>query len=88
MLFYPLSARVAGRLQWFAQNYGIPTQEGILIDKKMTQQELAELTRGSRQRVNKIIKEFEDEGILMLVGQKYLVKNTLALKAKTQLKNE
>jgi biotin operon repressor len=37
----------------------------------MTQQELAELTRGSRQRVNKIIKEFEDEGILMLVGQKY-----------------
>jgi CRP/FNR family cyclic AMP-dependent transcriptional regulator len=88
MLFYPLSARVAGRLQWFTQNYGIPTQEGILIDKKMTQQELAELTRGSRQRVNKIIKEFEDEGILMLVGQKYLVKNTLALKAKTQLKNE
>jgi CRP/FNR family cyclic AMP-dependent transcriptional regulator len=88
MLFYPLSARVAGRLQWFTQNYGIPTQEGILIDKKMTQQELAELTRGSRQRVNKIIKEFEDEGILMLVGQKYLVKNTLALKSKTQLKNE
>ncbi len=71
MLFYPLSARVAGRLQWFTQNYGIPTQEGILIDKKMTQQELAELTRGSHQRVNKIIKEFEDEGILMLVGQKY-----------------
>jgi CRP-like cAMP-binding protein len=88
MLFYPLSARIAGRLQWFAQNYGIPTQEGILIDKKMTQQELAELTRGSRQRVNKIIKEFEDQGILMLVGQKYLVKNSLALISKTQLKNE
>jgi len=88
MLFYPLSARLAGRLLWFAQNFGVQTHEGILIDKKMTQQELAELTRGSRQRVNKIIKEFEDEGILTLVGHKYLVKNALALKAKTQLKNE
>ena len=88
MLFYPLSARLAGRLQWFAQTYGIQTHEGILIDKKMTQQELAELTRGSRQRVNKIIKEFEDEDILILAGQKYLVKNMLALKAKTLLKNE
>jgi CRP/FNR family cyclic AMP-dependent transcriptional regulator len=88
MLFYPLAARLAGRLQWFAQHYGIQTDEGILIDKKMTQQELAELARGSRQRVNKIVKEFEDEGILILTGQKYLVKNMLALKAKTQLKNE
>jgi CRP/FNR family cyclic AMP-dependent transcriptional regulator len=59
-----------------------------LIDKKMTQQELAELARGSRQRVNKIVKEFEDEDILILTGQKYLVKNMRALKAKTQLKNE
>lgn len=88
MLFYPLSARLAGRLQWFAQNYGVNTHEGILINKKMTQQELADLTRGSRQRVNKIVKEFEDEGILILTGQKYLVKNMAALKAKTLLKNE
>ncbi|MFT5276941.1 MAG: CRP/FNR family cyclic AMP-dependent transcriptional regulator [Glaciecola sp.] len=88
MLFYPLSARLAGRLQWFAQNYGVKTHEGLLIDKKMTQQELAELTRGSRQRVNKIVKEFEDEGILILTGQRYLVKNMVALKAKTLLKNE
>jgi CRP/FNR family cyclic AMP-dependent transcriptional regulator len=88
MLFYPLSARIAGRLQWFAQNYGVQTQEGILINKKMTQRELAELVRGSRQRVNKIVKEFEDEGILLLVGQKYLVKNMQALNAKTLLQSE
>lgn len=87
MLFYPLSARIAGRLQWFAQNYGVQTQEGILINKKMTQRELAELVRGSRQRVNKIVKEFEDEGILLLVGQKYLVKNMQALNAKTLLQS-
>jgi|TARA_B110000902_G_C13759559_1_gene380024 hypothetical protein len=42
----------------------------------------------SRHRVNKIVKEFEGEGILILTGQKYLIKNMLALKAKTMLKNE
>ena len=42
----------------------------------------------SRHRVNKIVKEFEDEGILILTGQKYLIKNMLALKAKTMFKNE
>jgi hypothetical protein len=31
MLFYPLGASLAGRLQWFAQHYGIQTDEGILI---------------------------------------------------------
>lgn len=88
MLFYPLSARVAGRLQWFAQHYGVNTHKGVLINKKMTQQELADLTRGSRQKVNKIIKEFESEGILTLTEQKYLVNNMQALKTKTLLKNE
>jgi hypothetical protein len=38
--------------------------------------------------VNKTVKEFENEGILILTGQKYLIKNMLALKAKTMLKNE
>jgi CRP-like cAMP-binding protein len=88
MLFYPLTARVAGRLLWFAQNYGVHTNAGTLIDKKMTQQEVADLARGSRQKVNKIIKKFEEEDILILTGQKYLVKNMLSLKAKTILKDE
>jgi hypothetical protein len=53
MLFYPLNTRLAVRLQWFAQTYGIQNYEGILI----------------------------------LAGQKYWVKNMPALKAKTLLKN-
>jgi len=85
MLFYPLSARVAGRLVWFAQHYGRQTNKGILIEKKMSQQELADLTLGSRQRVNKILKTFEQEQILSLAAQTFLVRNLAALKAKTLL---
>jgi CRP/FNR family cyclic AMP-dependent transcriptional regulator len=80
MLFYPLKARVAGRLLWFAQHYGQPVNDGVLIDKKMSQDELAELTLGSRQRVNKIVKELEKKHILSITGQRYLIKNMVALK--------
>jgi CRP/FNR family cyclic AMP-dependent transcriptional regulator len=91
MLFYPLAARLAGRLLWFAHHYGnnIESEKaGVLIKKKISQQELAELTMGSRQRVNKIIKEWERAGILMMKGQQYLIKSIVALKEKTQLKND
>ena len=94
MLFYPLAARLAGRLLWFAHHYGnnvdseLEHETGVLIKKKISQQELAELTMGSRQRVNKIIKEWERAGILNMKGQQYLIKNTAALKDKTQLKND
>jgi CRP-like cAMP-binding protein len=94
MLFYPLAARLAGRLLWFAHHYGnsveneISNETAVLIKKKISQQELAELTMGSRQRVNKIIKEWERAGILNMKGQQYLIKNISALKEKTQLKND
>ncbi len=86
MLFYPLSARVAGRLVWFAQNFGSEVDSGISINKKMSQQELADLTLGSRQRVNKTLKEFEQLGILSITSQKYLVKDLNLLKEQTNLK--
>ena len=86
MLFYPLGARVAGRLLWFAQHYGQQTDSGILIEKKMSQQELADLTLGSRQRVNKILKMFEQEQILTLASQTFLVRSIDALKTKTLLR--
>jgi CRP-like cAMP-binding protein len=88
MLFYPLGARLAGRILWFAHHYGKDVEEGVLINKKMSQQELAELTMGSRQRINKALKEWERDGILNMQGQQYLIKDISALKAKTLLDND
>lgn len=88
MLFYPLSGRVAGRLMWFAQNFGSSTEHGTLIHKKMSQQELADLTLGSRQRVNKTLKHFEKLEILSIKGQQYLVKDMDKLKQQINLNNE
>jgi CRP/FNR family cyclic AMP-dependent transcriptional regulator len=94
MLFYPLAARLAGRFLWYANHYGniddssIDDEAGVWIKKKISQQELAELTMGSRQRINKIIKEWERAGILIMKGQQYIIKDISALKEKTQLNHE
>ncbi|WP_019028828.1 Crp/Fnr family transcriptional regulator [Colwellia piezophila] len=88
MLFYPLAARLAGRILWFARHYGKETENGVLINKKMSQQELAELTMGSRQRINKTLKEWERAGILAIQGQQYFIKDIPALRKKTQIKND
>ncbi|NMP15479.1 Crp/Fnr family transcriptional regulator [Thalassotalea sp. Y01] len=88
MLFYPLSARVAGRLLWFAHHYGQQTEIGVQINKKMSQQEIADLTLGSRQRVNKVIKTLESDGVIAIKGLRYLVKDMAALKEHTRLKND
>jgi CRP-like cAMP-binding protein len=84
MLFYPLAARLAGRILWFARHFGTADETGVWINKKMSQQELAELTMGSRQRINKILKQWERDGILQMHGQRYLIKDTGALKLKVK----
>ena len=84
MLFYPLAARLAGRILWFARYFGTADESGVLINKKMSQQELAELTMGSRQRVNKTLKQWERSGILQMHGQRYLIKDIEALKLKAK----
>ena len=79
MLFYPLRARLAGRLLWIMRENGVEQEGGILLDKKISQQELASLTMGSRQRVNKIFREWQEKDIVLMEGQKYFVKDKDAL---------
>jgi CRP/FNR family cyclic AMP-dependent transcriptional regulator len=88
MLFYPLKARLAGRLMWFAHNYGEETEHGTLINKKMSQQELADLTMGSRQRVNKALKAWQDSDILSMQDQRYLIKDIELLRQETRINSE
>lgn len=88
MLFYPLKSRLAGRLRWLAQNYGELCDEGIQISKKFNQQELAELTMGSRQRVNKILNAWQTDNVIEIKGQRYLIKDMDQLKQEMRLKDE
>ena len=64
ILFYPLKARVAGRLLHLADAHGQQTEEGLLIDIKVSQNDFARLALGSRQRVNKIFRDWTARGLV------------------------
>ena len=64
ILFYPLKARVAGRLLHLVDVHGQETDEGILLDIKVSQNDFARLALGSRQRVNKIFRDWTTRGLV------------------------
>lgn len=65
ILFYPLRSRVAGRLMDFARDHGRQTTDGLLLDIKVSQNEFARLSLGSRQRVNKVFRDWSQRGIVL-----------------------
>jgi CRP/FNR family cyclic AMP-dependent transcriptional regulator len=75
MLFYPLHARVAGRLIALVQEHGQPVEDGILIDIKVSQNDFARLAMGSRQRVNRIFRDWDKRGLVEMRGDFLLIRN-------------
>jgi CRP-like cAMP-binding protein len=64
MAFYPLRARVAGRLLELGKEYGSELDGGVLLGSKFSQNEFARFAVGSRQRVNRIFREWEKNGVV------------------------
>jgi len=79
-VFHGLEARVAGRLVWLQKHYGVAHGDDILLKKKFTQQDIADFALGSRQRVNKIINNFVDRGVLRIERRQILITDLTLLR--------
>jgi CRP-like cAMP-binding protein len=64
ILFYPLKARVAGRLLHLCQEHGEPSDGGVILDIKVSQNDFARLALGSRQRVNRVFRDWASRGLV------------------------
>ena len=64
ILFYPLKARVAGRLIHLCEEHGEPSDGGVLLDIKVSQNDFARLALGSRQRVNRVFRDWASRGLV------------------------
>lgn len=84
ILFYPLRARVAGRLLHLASEHGVPVDDGVMIDIKVSQNDFARLALGSRQRVNKIFREWSARGIVQTRDDHLLVRSIEELEQETE----
>ena len=87
MAFYPLRTRLAGRLLHLLEEHGQKTDDGLLLDVSLSQNDLAQLSLGSRQRINKILSEWRERGIIELQGSHYLIRDLESLSAEMELRD-
>jgi CRP-like cAMP-binding protein len=60
-----LRARLAKKLASLARRYGRATPEGVLIDLPLSQQELGDMVGTSRESINKQLRAWSHEGLLV-----------------------
>lgn len=70
-----------------ASRYGNRVNDGILIDLPLTHQELANLTYGTREVIQRMLKELREEEIILYDGQKIIIKDLSYLKRETDCQN-
>lgn len=85
LLFYPLRSRLAGRLLDLVSKHGEITPDGVELDMHMSQIDFARMSMGSRQRINKIFRDWVKLGVLEKHGDKYLIKDIPALQKELEL---
>jgi len=81
----PLDARVAAILHILVQLYGLPRENGVLLDIKLSQEELADLVGVSRQRLNFALKQLEGVGIIQLGYASLMISDPVRLAAMAEV---
>jgi CRP/FNR family cyclic AMP-dependent transcriptional regulator len=56
----------------------------MLIDMKVSQNDFARLAMGSRQRVNRIFREWDKQGLVLTQGEHLLIKDRELLEQEMQ----
>lgn len=68
-------------------SYGVVTNHGILIDIPLTHQELANLTYGTREVIQRSLKDLREKGIITYENQKFTINNLSYLKQQVDCQN-
>ena len=73
MIFHPLKSRLAFRLLVLIEIHGHQAGESAYLEANMSQGDFAKLVNGSRQQVNRIFRQWKNEGLVSLVDGQYHV---------------
>ncbi len=86
MFFHPLKVRLAGRILYLIEHYGYGEEAdgGTYLNVKLSQNDFARLTHGSRQRINKIFREWNEKGIVLMRSDRYFIPDLKALERETE----
>lgn len=71
--FLNVHYRLAKKILELAETFGIQEEEGIIIDRKITHQELANMVGTSREMITKIINEMKKEKYLLVSRNRLMI---------------
>ena len=84
MLFYPLKSRLALRLLVMIEVHRGRNGSSACLETTMTQSDFANMIRGSRQQVNRVFRQWDQEGIVHFVDGQYRVPSVDRLAAEAR----
>ncbi len=73
-------SRIARYLYQVAREEGVATEEGVVIARDITQQDLASLVGSVREVVSRSLRVMEDEGIILIRRKEMVVRDLAALR--------
>lgn len=85
IFFLDLPARLARVLLNLAEQHGVQTPQGILIELSLTQTDLAEMTGATRVSINKALGRFRREQWVSVKGRKFTILNPEAMQNLIQI---
>ena len=88
LLFKPLRVRVVARMLQLADLFGEKVEEGIVLPLRFSQADFARMSGGSRQRINKIFRQWAADDIVIKKGRTHVVRNLEALKAQLEVQDD
>jgi CRP/FNR family transcriptional regulator/CRP/FNR family cyclic AMP-dependent transcriptional regulator len=80
LMFLDLRGRLVKKLLELAEAHGRPGEGGIEIQAALTQEELAGMIGATRQRVNRLLGFFEDQGAIARHGRRIVILKPEALR--------
>lgn len=75
LIFLDVYGRVAKKLLELADSHGVKVVQGIQIDMRLTQQELASMVGASRESINKVLGYFTDKGYISVDKHRITISN-------------
>lgn len=82
LAFLDAAGRLARRLLEIAEQSGVRRPDGILLNVRITQEELANMIGVTRESVNRNLSEFRREGLIKNEGRKIVIRDPTALRAR------
>jgi len=87
LAFRDIQARLSRQLLKLSDEYGVKTDEGILIGFQLTHKELADMIGSARENTTLALNRFAREGILDKSRYRIVIKNEKGLRAKMVAQN-